>query len=605
MFGIKSRKQKKENKQIQKATPIVVLIILLLLGTSIITFVFLFNSKYDGQVYPGTKISGVDVGGMNYDDLHDYLVDVTNQIKDKGINIEYQDQKINLKSTVGDLVNPELTSELFSYDIDETIDLISSIITQRSEAENIYYWMVGWEMTPILKVDSRALIESLEEQLSEYEQPAINAALQVSEELKFTIGTEKGGQAFDYSKIINNISKNLLALSNVATKVELEIDNPEITKVSAEPALSLVQQVFDAAPYTLIFEEMSWEIDQMMVRDWIVFVLVDGKVSVGFDHEKVTNYIEAVANEINVEVKEAKFKMENGRVLEFQPSRDGRVTQVEATVDLLNEKIRQVGINEIDVLVEIEEPNTETSELNNMGIKELIGEGRSNFAGSPANRRHNIAVGSDSLNGLLIAPGETFSLVGALGKIEASTGYLPELVIKGNKTIPEYGGGLCQVGTTTFRAVLDAGLKIIERKNHSYRVSYYEPAGTDATIYDPAPDFKFINDTENYILFTTEISGNELIYRIYGTNDGRKVEQTYPKIYNLVSPGPTKLIETTDLAPGQKKCTESAHAGADAEFTRTITYADGTQNVDVYKSHYKPWQAVCLIGVEELSAEEE
>jgi len=574
MFGINFFKRNKENNQIHQAAPIVVLVVLLMLGASIITFIFLFDSKYEGRVFPGTKISGIDVGGMNYDDVHTLLIDATNQMKDEGINIEYQDQQYNLKSTVGDPANPELTSELFSYDIDATLDILYSITAGRNEAENIYYWLMGWEMTPMLHMDNEKLSEALQEKLSQYEQPAINAALQVSEELTFTIGTEKGGQAFDYQKIIHKVGKNLIALSDAATKVELEIDNPDITKISAEPALNLVQQVFDAVPYTLVFEDMSWEIDQMMVRDWIIFAL-------------------------------AKFKMENGRVLEFQPSQDGRTTQVEATVALLNEKIRQVDINEIDVLVEIEEPDTETSELNNMGIKELIGEGRSNFAGSPANRRHNIAVGSDSLNGLLIAPGEEFSLIGALGDIEASTGYLPELVIKGNKTIPEYGGGLCQVGTTTFRSILDAGLKITERKNHSYRVSYYEPAGTDATIYDPAPDFKFINDTADHILFTTEISGNELIYRIYGTDDGRQVEQTYPRIFNLVSPGPTKLIETTDLAPGQKKCTESAHAGADAEFTRTITYADGTQNIDVYKSHYKPWQAVCLIGVEELSPEVE
>ncbi len=593
--------KRKEKKELYKAAPVIVFLILLMIGIFLITFVFMFNHKYSGRVYPGTKISGIDIGGMEFNQVSEILQAATNKIEDEGINIKYQDQSFRIKTTVGDPANPELSTELFNYDIEATLDFLSSVFNKRNEAENIFYWLVGWEMTPILNIDKQKLTEALQEKLGIYEQPAINAALQVSEDFKFTIGTEKGGQAFDYKKIIGGISKNLLTLSNAPTTVDLTVDNPEITKNSAEQALVLAQQVFDSAPYTLVFEDMRWEVDKNMVRDWLVFALVDSKVSVGFDQEKFTTYLEAVANEINVEVKEAKFKMENGRVLEFQPSQDGRTLQIEATAELVNEKIRQVGINEIDLLVAIEEPSTETSELNNMGIKELLGEGRSNFTGSPANRKHNISVGSNSLNGLLIAPGEEFSLVKALGKIEASTGYLPELVIKGNKTIPEYGGGLCQVGTTTFRAVLDAGLAITERKNHSYRVSYYEPAGTDATIYDPSPDFKFINDTGYHILFTTEMVGNELIYRIYGTDDGRKVEQTYPKIYNLVSPGPTKLIETTDLAPGQKKCTESAHAGADAEFTRTVTYANGEKKVDVFKSHYKPWQAVCLIGVEKLT----
>jgi len=71
---------------------------------------------------------------------------------------------------------------------------------------------------------------------------------------------------------------------------------------------------------------------------------------------------------------------------------------------------------------------------------------------------------------------------------------------------------------------------------------------------------------------------------------------TTPRVYNFVSPGPTKIIETEDLAPGVKKCTERAHTGADAEFSRTITYKDGETKTETWTSHYVPWSAVCLIG---------
>jgi vancomycin resistance protein YoaR len=133
-------------------------------------------------------------------------------------------------------------------------------------------------------------------------------------------------------------------------------------------------------------------------------------------------------------------------------------------------------------------------------------------------------------------------------------------------------------------------------------VAYYEPAGTDATIYDPKPDLRFLNDTGHYILFTTEMTGDDLYFRFYGTKDGRTVVQTTPRVFNFVSPGPAKLIETTDLAPGVKRCTEKAHTGADTEFTRVVTYANGEKKTDVFKSHYKPWQEVCLIGVATPSA---
>jgi vancomycin resistance protein YoaR len=118
----------------------------------------------------------------------------------------------------------------------------------------------------------------------------------------------------------------------------------------------------------------------------------------------------------------------------------------------------------------------------------------------------------------------------------------------------------------------------------------------DATIYDPRPDLKFINDTENYILIQTHISGNILTYEFWGTDDGRKVEVTQPKIFNITYPGPTKEIVSPDLEPGQRKCTESAHRGADAVFYRTITYASGEKKEETWASTYRPWQAVCLVG---------
>jgi vancomycin resistance protein YoaR len=205
------------------------------------------------------------------------------------------------------------------------------------------------------------------------------------------------------------------------------------------------------------------------------------------------------------------------------------------------------------------------------------------------------------MNGILIAPGEEFSTIKSLGEISEKTGYLQELVIKGNKTIPEFGGGLCQVGTTMFRVALASGLPITERQNHSYRVSYYEPVGTDATIYDPQPDLRFINDSGYYILIQSRIDGNDLYFDFWGTDDGRVVEQTDPVISNIVTPAPAKIVETTDLKPGEKKCTEHAHNGADVSFNYKVIYPNGEIKERLFKSHYVPWQEVCLIGVKATS----
>lgn len=160
----------------------------------------------------------------------------------------------------------------------------------------------------------------------------------------------------------------------------------------------------------------------------------------------------------------------------------------------------------------------------------LLTTGTTSFAGSPRNRIHNIIVGTEQFNGVVVLPGETFSFNHYLGQVDAANGYLPELVIKENVTTPEFGGGICQISTTAFRAAMYAGLQVIDRHNHSYPVSYYGAPGFDATVYEPNPDFKFKNDMKNPILLKTSVIGSKVNFEVWGTNDGRSVAINGPFI---------------------------------------------------------------------------
>ena len=239
-----------------------------------------------------------------------------------------------------------------------------------------------------------------------------------------------------------------------------------------------------------------------------------------------------------------------------------------------------------------------------MGINEVLGVGYSSFAGSPRNRIHNIQVGADKLNGLLVAPGEEFSLIEALRPFTVSEGYLPELVIKGDKIEPEVGGGLCQIGSTTFRAAMKSGLKITQRRNHSLVVSYYNDhrngnPGTDATIYEGAVDFKFENDTPAHVLITTSMNAatGDLFFTFWGTSDGRIASYSEPVVGRWIPAGETKYIETENLEPGEEKC-QGAHPGASASFTYSVTRADGELEETDYVSNYRSLPRICLVGID-------
>jgi vancomycin resistance protein YoaR len=259
---------------------------------------------------------------------------------------------------------------------------------------------------------------------------------------------------------------------------------------------------------------------------------------------------------VNKDPVEPKFKLEDGKVTAFSDKYSGLKLKTEESQKILAEKLldpKNISSGEIALSYEILEPKNEIGDINNLNINTLIGEGTSNFRGSPKNRIFNINVATNRFNGILIKPGEDFSFVKVLGPVDAENGYLPELVIKRDKTEPEFGGGICQVSTTTFRAAIYSGLKITARRNHAYPVGYYNPQGLDATVYIPWPDLRFINNTPGYILIQTKIEGTQLIFQFYGTDDGRKTEIVGPKILERKPDGSMKTTFTQKVSDSDGK----------------------------------------------------
>lgn len=283
---------------------------------------------------------------------------------------------------------------------------------------------------------------------------------------------------------------------------------------------------------------------------------------------------------------------ENGRYNFEGSARLGQSIDQMALKELLEsslmvEQSTEILVPTLDIEPEITVPDT----LAEQGVTDLIGYGWSNFAGSPYNRVHNVNRGMEQFNGYLLQPGEEFSFTELMGDIDAENGWKPELVIKGDETIPEYGGGLCQVSSTMFRAALYTGLQITERRNHSYAVSYYAYPygyGLDATIYDPWPNFKFANDTEGALLIQGYTEGSEAYFVFYGTNDKREVLMEGPYAYGYISPPEDVVIPTDELEPGEREKKDSAHTGFQVDWYRTVTYSDGSQGErENYHSNYE------------------
>lgn len=209
--------------------------------------------------------------------------------------------------------------------------------------------------------------------------------------------------------------------------------------------------------------------------------------------------------------------------------------------------------------------------LQQLGIREVVTIGESNFAGSPVNRRHNIGVGLSKFNGHIIPQNTIFSFNQILGRVDGSTGYRKELVIKGDRTEPDYGGGLCQVSTTAYRGAWEHGFPIEQRKNHSYAVGYYGPQGTDATVYPPNPDMKFHNDGPSALLMQTHQENDNAYFIYYGTRDSRTADVWGPVVLGTSAVPPDREVFTTELPPGERRKVGDRHPGITVLWFRTRT----------------------------------
>ncbi len=565
--------------------------------------VYFYSYTYSDHIFPGVFISTIPVAGLTRTEARTQINDRVKEIEQSGFRVQFDGHNATLPLSHK---NPPLTIH-----VDEAVEEAYHVGRSHTFIQNAFAQLNARlrqrHISPKIAIDETRLEQSLRQLFKEYLSSSQNARLVItqpqssSSPFRVEVENERVGKDMDLPKTSVLFHQDWESISLTHPLVIPVISSePTLTRTDLLPLVARVQTWMQNAPLTVMHDDMTAKISSQVVANLVDVTSTNNGVVLAIkEHVLQSALMDLLKNDIKSS-KEGNLIVKDGVMQDFIAPVEGIMLNTTATVAVLIEQLdgrttsTQIQLTHITPQIR--------GDGESMGIREVLGIGRSEFSGSPSNRRKNIALGAKRVHGSLIGPNEEFSLLKTLGVIDGEHGWLPELVIKGDKTTPEFGGGLCQIGTTSFRGALKSGLPITERRNHSYRVRYYEPAGTDATIYDPAPDFRFKNDTSHWILITTDIKGDSAIFTFWGTKDGRTIEQSAPRISRIVPPPPKKEIETLDLKPGVVKCTEVAHAGADASFDYTVTLPGHDPTNVTFNSHYRPWGAVCLIGVAQLSA---
>jgi len=557
-----------------------------------------YHLAYWEKIYPGVSIAHQDLGNKTIIQGLSLLQDYIDQRKASSLKFFSQDKQeweINLEG-----LN-------FFYDLPLSTEKAYQIGRSKKPfldfKDKFQSYLQGTNLGLEYSLDKDLLETEIATIAAQVFIPSIEPTIKVleatpsGETSRVSIEQGKDGQQLNKRELMALINQEITQANFEILELPLIHLSPLLTE---EEINNTRQRAKEFLNKKLILKGKNdfWELEEKELIELLSFTN-------GFNEDKIRNWASELATVINRTPQNATFSFTEGKVTEFKPAEEGKKLDETQTVDLIIQSLEELEKGQeqatINLPISISQPIIKTADVNSLGIKELVGKGISYFRGSIASRIHNIRLASSKLNGLLIPPGETFSFNQSLGEVSLATGYQEAYIIKEGRTVLGDGGGVCQVSTTLFRAALDAGLPIIERKAHAYRVSYYEqnsPVGQDATVFAPTADLKIKNDTPAYLLIQTfvDTKSSLLVFELYGASDGRSVNLSKSRIWDQTPPPPDLYQDDPTLPTGQIKQIDWKSWGAKVAFDYKVTRGSEVLQNQTFYSHYRPWQAIYLRG---------
>lgn len=609
-----------------KAHKLILLGILFLTPIVIVFSVINFENTYRDKFYPGVYVDGENVAGKTYADVFNKYKVGSDAFYQNGISLVFEGIKgrhmVNIPVSASGM-NTDQVVEYFSLgDWEQTINdayklgRTGSYINQLKEQLVAVIKRKTFEFPSVYQ--NEAIKSLYTRELENFLVTPKTASFSYSNGVFIT--QESDGEYIDFSEVTKKINNNLSSFDSTPIHIKASAKVSNITKDDLKSFLLVSEQIAKNMNIVFQYKENRWPVSGKKLITWLT---LNKEKRLTIDKKQLEVFLfKNILPIIDNPPQNSRFADVGGRLVEVTKGTTGNMVDVERTIAVVEETLfgqkKSLGLadsllastasqgnvsvlfenGKIIIPLELQEaPPIITKEtISQFDIRELVATATTNFKGSSSNRVHNIKTGVSKLSGIILAPGDEFSAVFSLGDTGEEQGFVAEYVIKGNKSIKEFGGGLCQVSTTLFRLALNAGLPITERINHRYVVGYYG-AGLDATIYGPHPDLRFVNDTNNYLLLQGSIKGSELTFELFGQKDGRQVSISEP-VVTEVKPAPaTKYVMSNEIPYATQKCSEIPRKGMTTEVDYVVTMEDGEVREQKFKSVYQPWQKICLIGL--------
>lgn len=565
-----------------------------------------YQLLYAGRIFPGVSVAGVDLSGLRPAEAAVKLNETLSYpLTGKILFRAGEKAWVATPAELGMVFDPS-SSAVTAYKLGRSGGLFGALSGQIRAAGR------GVSVAPAVIFDERVAHQYLTQIASQINQPVVEASLN----LEGTNVVAKPGQVGRELKMeatLLYLTAQLQTFSDGEVQLVVQEIQPQILDVSAQADAArqiLSQPLTLTIPNAAAGDPGPYVYTPEVIANLLAVQRTQDGIQVGLSPTALRDMLVPVKDHVDRLASDARFIFnDETRQLDLmEDSKVGRALDVDASIQAINEAVGR-GEHAVSLIINETQPKVSgAATAQELGITQVVSENTSYFYGSSEERIQNIQAASARFHGLLVAPGETFSMGKYLGDVSLENGFAEAIIIYGGRSIKGVGGGVCQVSTTLFRTVFFGGYPIVERYSHAYRVSYYEQtasgaidsnlAGMDATVYFPLVDFKFTNDTPYWILMETyvNVSARTLTWKFYSTPDGRTVSWETTGPTNVVQAPAPSFEENPELKKNEMKQVDWSANGADITVTRTVWKDGAILYQHPITTHYEPWQAICQFG---------
>lgn len=432
----------------------------------------------------------------------------------------------------------------------------------------------------------------------------------------YTLLPSSVGGSFDIDKVIDdaysvgrngNIFQNNFAILNAMINSKNFIPDfsfnsdsfdDSISQMNSNFADGIVEPSYDISGNNLIIK--SGKNGNIVDSDKIKSLFVDKLTVVPYNTDSIevpvfskeANKIDidAIHSEIYKEAQDASYTTNPYAVYPSSNGLDFNISIDEAKALITGDK------DSYTIPLKTLYPNVKTSDIGIEAFPDLLSSYSTSFASSSSNRATNVSLATNKINGKVLMPGEVFSFNGTVGKRTPQAGFKVAGVYMNGQVATDYGGGICQVSSTLYNAVLRANLEIVDRSNHMFEVGYV-PIGTDATVSWGAPDFKFKNSRSYPIKIVTSSSNRKCVVKFYGLKESEEYDIEIVSYRTGSVPYRTTYTTDSSLAAGQQKVIQRGSNGA-----KSVAYRIRKKNGQVIskellsKDTYDPHNQIIAVG---------